>query len=84
MSPPQSVSGQCLCGWVKVRVGTASNEVDACHCSMCRRWTAGPFMAVDCKQQVDFDGQEQVRVYDSSEWAERGFAVIAACIFFTV
>ena len=30
-------------------------------------------MAVNCGTQVEFTGQDSISVYDSSEWAERGF-----------
>ena len=30
-------------------------------------------MEVDCGQAVTFNGEENVSVFDSSEWAERGF-----------
>lgn len=30
-------------------------------------------MAVDCGSDVVFDGEENVKTYDSSAWAERGF-----------
>ena len=30
-------------------------------------------MAVDCGSQVEFEGQENISIYISSEWAERGF-----------
>ena len=30
-------------------------------------------MVVDCGGDVEFEGKENVAVYDSSEWAERGF-----------
>ena len=73
MSQPQSVSGQCLCGHVKVKASAASNQVHACHCNTCRRWSGGPLLAIDCEQQVTFEGDDHIKVYDSSEWAERGF-----------
>lgn len=40
---------------------------------MCRRWGGGPFLEINCGADVTFDGEEHVRVYDSSTWAERGF-----------
>jgi hypothetical protein len=40
---------------------------------MCRRWAGGPFLAVDCNNDVDFGGQEHVSVFNSSDWADRGF-----------
>ena len=30
-------------------------------------------MAVDCGQNVVFEGEGNIKVYDSSDWAERGF-----------
>ena len=65
--------GQCLCGAVKFTAKNMSNDVDACHCGMCRRWGGGPLMAVSCGTEVEFEGREYITVYDSSDWAERGF-----------
>ncbi len=66
-------SGNCLCGTVQVTVKNMSNHVGACHCSMCRRWSSGPLLAVDCGTEVSFTGEENISVFNSSEWAERGF-----------
>ena len=33
----------------------------------------GPLMAVDCGTDVLFEGEENISVFNSSEWAERGF-----------
>ena len=65
--------GQCLCGAVKFIAKDMSNNVEACHCGMCRKWGGGPLMAVDCGTEVIFEGEENITIYDSSEWAERGF-----------
>lgn len=65
--------GQCLCGAVTFIAASRGNSVGACHCSMCRRWGGGPLMAVDCGTDVEFEGTENITVYNSSEWAERGF-----------
>jgi hypothetical protein len=40
---------------------------------MCRKWSGGPVLAVDCGTDVSFSGEENISIYDSSEWAERGF-----------
>ena len=66
-------TGRCLCGAVGVRAETASPSVGACHCRMCRRWTGGPWMAVECGAVVHFEGEEHVASFASSAWAERGF-----------
>ena len=68
-----TVSGRCLCGAVKFTADVAKRDVDVCHCSMCRRWTAGPFMGLMHEGEVVFDGAESIGVYKSSEWGERGF-----------
>lgn len=65
--------GQCLCGKVTVTAKRASNDVGACHCDMCRRWGGGPFMEINCGTDIEFDGEEDVAIYGSSDWAERGF-----------
>ncbi len=65
--------GSCLCGETRFSVGNVSSDVGACHCSMCRKWGGGPLMAVDCGTDVSFQGEENISVFNSSEWAERGF-----------
>jgi len=65
--------GQCLCGAVNFTVKHMRSNVGACHCGMCRRWGGGPLMAVNCGTEVAFEGEENITVYNSSDWAERGF-----------
>ena len=65
--------GKCLCGAVRITARNAGNSVGACHCNMCRRWSGGPLLAIDCRTDVSVEGAENVLVYDSSAWAERGF-----------
>ena len=73
MEPRVEHRGACLCGAVRVRAGTAGNAVGACHCKMCRQWGGGPLLAVECLQDVVFEGTEHIAVFRSSDWAERGF-----------
>jgi hypothetical protein len=65
--------GSCLCNAVKATAIHMSHKVGACHCNMCQQWTGGPILMVDCGSDVSFTGEEQITVFDSSEWAERGF-----------
>ena len=65
--------GKCLCGSVELEVEYESNEVAACHCSMCRNWSGSPMLAIDCADSVKISGESNVIRYASSEWAERGF-----------
>ena len=68
-----SDTGKCLCGAVEISTPAMAQDFGACHCDMCRTWSAGPFMTVDCGHDVTFKGEENIQMYDSSEWAERGF-----------
>ncbi|WP_366637125.1 GFA family protein [Aquisalimonas sp.] len=65
--------GQCLCGAVSIRASASGRHVDACHCTMCRRWGGGPLLVVRCAEDMQLDGVEHVTRYRSSGWAERGF-----------
>ena len=40
---------------------------------MCRKWSAGPFFAIECGATVTVEDSSQLGVYRSSEWAERCF-----------
>lgn len=73
MSKTAEMQGQCLCGSIRIVAESASHSVGACHCKMCRRWGGGPFMEVNCGRAVTFDGEENLSVFASSDWAERGF-----------
>ena len=73
MSELQAKEGSCLCGAVHIHVAKRDDHVGVCHCGMCRKWGGGPLFAVDCGTDVTFDGEDSIQVYDSSDWAERGF-----------
>ncbi len=73
-------TGGCLCGVVRYKIKfdqTAKNdgriETTACHCGGCRKWASGAYMAVHCKNKVEFTGFENITIFKSSKWAERGF-----------
>ena len=65
--------GSCLCGAVHFTAAHCDNHVGACHCNMCRKWGGGPFLEVACGNEVSFEGEDNISVYQSSDWAERGF-----------
>ena len=73
MNSTIEASGSCLCGAIKVAAKTMDPKVGACHCNMCRKWTGGVFLVVDCKKEVEFSGKENITTFSSSDWAERGF-----------
>jgi hypothetical protein len=66
-------SGKCLCGSIEMSVDLSNNQVAVCHCSMCRKWSGGPMMAVESSGSVEFNNPSLISKYQSSEWAERGF-----------
>ncbi len=67
-----SAKGKCLCGAVTFTADEVDGHVHACHCSMCRNWGGGPFLAAGVGK-VSFTGEEHLKRYRSSDWAERGF-----------
>lgn len=67
-------SGNCLCGNISYTT-TLKTSAGACHCSMCRKWSSGPFMAVHSTDKVAFEGEHHIGRYSSSPWAERGFCM---------
>ncbi len=69
----KKASGSCLCGAVKVVASLEKEEFDACHCGMCRKWGGGPALTIDGGSNVQLEGREFISVYNSSDWAERGF-----------
>ncbi len=73
MSDLATGKGSCLCGAVQFTATSVGKTVGACHCGMCRKWGGGPLMAVGCGSDVSFEGAENISVFDSSDWAERGF-----------
>lgn len=66
------MDGKCLCGAIAIRTPD-KKSIDACHCGMCRRWGGGPALGVACGSDVQIDGVDKLKVYKSSEWAERAF-----------
>lgn len=73
MTDASSLNASCLCGAVRVTAKNVGTDVGACHCGMCRKWGGGPFLAIECGSDVSFQGEENISVFDSSQWAERGF-----------
>ncbi len=76
------LSGHCLCGAVTYKAKTASHDVSACHCGMCRRWTGGPLMYIDAEGAPTFTGAENIGLYRSSGTGERGFCKRCGSLLF--
>jgi hypothetical protein len=65
----------CLCGAVKIIADSINPKFTVCHCQSCRTWGGAPFFAVKCGINVEIEGEEHVTVYQSSDWASRGFCI---------
>ncbi len=77
-----ALSGGCLCGAVRFIATPKNHDVGVCHCSMCRRWSAGPFFAMECEGAVQVANPSSLGVYRSSEWAERCFCKTCGSVLF--
>jgi len=62
-----------LCRAVRFTATAETHDVSACHCSMCRRWSGGVLLFQDVIGAPEFEGRDNIGVYKSSEWGERGF-----------
>lgn len=82
MTNGQEQTGGCLCGKVRFRIKEPVVQVGACHCDMCLRWCGGPIFALQCKGPVEFEGEEHIVRYRSSDWAERGFCGVCGSNLF--
>ena len=69
----QSLNGKCLCGAVTFSAVPKKMKMGVCHCSMCRRWSGGTFMAVECGESVQFNDGAPLGRYRGSAWGERIF-----------
>ena len=66
-------SGSCLCKAVQITAKIEHKVFEVCHCGMCRKWAGAPAMVLEPTTEVTFDDANNITVYESSEWAERGF-----------
>ena len=63
--------GHCLCGAVAV-TAELPEEMSACHCEMCTRWSGGIQMFIDAPEAtVTLSGP--IKTYLSSTFAERAW-----------
>ncbi len=69
---PYPATGGCLCGAVRYRVSGPLRPVVACHCTQCRK-TSGHYVAATSAARLDVDIEGEVRWFQSSATARRGF-----------
>ena len=67
-------TGGCLCGAVRFELAIAPTTYGACHCGMCRKFSGGIELGLEVPPGgVTWTGEDNVGVFKSSQWAERGF-----------
>ena len=76
-----SVTGGCLCAEVSFRVTGPLRPVVACHCSQCRR-SSGHHLAATAAPRAAVEIEGEVRWFQSSERARRGFCPICGSNLF--
>ena len=76
--------GSCLCGAVTFEVDGSLPPPDACHCSMCRKWTGHFSAGSDVpRTALTIHGADNVTWYRSSEKVRRGFcSTCGSSLFF--
>ena len=75
------MKGSCLCGSVSFTITGEVGAVSACHCSQCRKqsghvWSSAQVNAAD----IDMSGE--VRWFESSSSAKRGFCPTCGAFLF--
>lgn len=77
--------GSCLCGKTQVNTDFIKEQIIVCHCSMCIKQAAGPIFYSYRLQMKDylFTETSEVSLFDSSEWAVRGFCQSCGTFLFT-
>lgn len=68
------MNGSCLCGKVKFEIDGLLPNIANCHCSMCRKFHGAAFGTYGTAHSLIWiSGQELIKIYKSSDKAERGF-----------
>lgn len=62
-------TGGCACGSVRFSATVTDRGVGACHCETCRKWTGGPFLAIQATGLAVESGE--LLAWRSSDWGER-------------
>ncbi len=77
------MKGQCLCGAVHYQLNGTIRPVIACHCNQCRK-TSGHYVAATQVKtaELEIEGSDAIRWYQSSDDARRGFCGICGSQLF--
>jgi hypothetical protein len=73
---PDTYSGECFCGAVKVEVTGAPEGMGYCHCRSCRSWSGGPVNAFTLWKPDAVkvtQGAESVATYQKTPISQRQY-----------
>lgn len=68
--------GSCMCSEIQFEYSGAPFSFNLCHCTMCRKFSGGPFGSFLGLKKADFRytaGEDLITVFKSSDWASRCF-----------
>jgi hypothetical protein len=75
--------GSCLCGAVTVEVDGPLGPTDACHCTMCRKWSGHYWASTEVpRDRLTVHGADNVTWYQSSGKVRRGFCRTCGSVMF--
>lgn len=75
------LAGACLCGAVSYRVRGKARGVSVCHCGQCRR-QSGHLWSSAFAPAEDIEVTGEVRWYEASPTAKRGFCPVCGAFLF--
>lgn len=75
-------SASCSCGKVSFTIPLSGQAVGICHCATCQKISSSFFAAVAYNGDIEFAGAEHIKIYSSSDWAERAFCITCGSILF--
>ncbi len=83
MAAGERITGRCICGAATFAATLKDGAMHACHCDMCRRWTGGVLLYLPVEtEDFELSGGGAIGIYQSSEWAERGFCKLCGTSLF--
>lgn len=65
------MTGGCLCGAVRFTARLVADDLQACHCGQCRRWSGYVWAGISA--QLSIGRGDGLRWFRSSDHARRGF-----------
>ncbi|MDM7255981.1 MAG: GFA family protein [Paracoccus sp. (in: a-proteobacteria)] len=72
------IAGGCLCGRVRFTGEAVADDLRACHCGQCRRWSGHVWAGVTARLTIE----GEPRWFRSSPQAERGFCPVCGSNLF--